>query len=134
MFISILGGGTSAGTKIQLYHLGGVHQPKRKCHLDLKSNFIILGGGYISSCSILLQLYNPGGGYIGRLLYLASTFPILGRGGVHRTFVLPCFNFSNPGQGGGYIGSLLYLSSKFPILGWGGCTSAGRLEKCKVYG
>ena len=29
--------------------LGGIHQPEPKCHLDMKSNFIILwGGGYIN--------------------------------------------------------------------------------------
>ena len=65
MFISILLGG------------GGVHQPEPKCHLDLKSNFINLGGGVNRKST--------------------STFPILG--GVHWKSTLTCFNFSNPGGG-----------------------------------
>ena len=44
---------------------GAVHQPEPQCHLDLKSNFIILGGGgkrYIASHSNLLQIFQSGGG------------------------------------------------------------------------
>ena len=85
MFISIL--------------LGGGHQPEPKCHLDLKSNFIIQGGSTSEVHSHLLQLFQSWGGGV-HWKFTLTCFNFSNPGGeVHQKFTLTCFNFSNPGGG-----------------------------------
>ena len=57
VYFNYVGGVYQPEAKFNFIILGGVHQP------EPKSNFIILGG-YISSCPILLQLFQTWGGYI----------------------------------------------------------------------
>ena len=120
--------------RFQLLHSWrGVHQAELKCHIDLRFQLFQSWGAYIGSHLNLLQLFQSwgghqpepkchvdlrfqlfqswGGGVHQKSLELASTFPILGWG---------------------YIGSRSNLLQLFQS--WGGGMSAGRSEKCKVYG
>ena len=85
MFISIL--------------LGGVHQPEPKCHLDLKSNFIILRGGTSASTKIYLDLKSNFIILGGTSDVCCNLLQLLQCWGVHWMFAVTCFNFYNAGGG-----------------------------------
>ena len=128
MFISILlGGGVpqpepkchlDLKSNFIIFFRGGVHQPEPKCHLDLKSNFIILGRRGVHQPEPQSNFIILGWGVHQPepKCHIDLRFQLFHYwGGVHRKFALICFNFSNPE--GGYIRGYSILLQLFQFLG-----------------